>query len=221
MTKSLRHLFSLFVLSALIPFTASATVIIDGSTTGLYNNGLGDLAAIDGPGGFFLAANVNEGDPTITVNADPGLTFGAAFGTDWLAGDYIGGTWSAGPVAIPSGWAVNTETAIVYNFTLASASDLHIDLGVDNGFLLWMNGSFVTGATAAGGANINEYNIDLLGLAAGNHSLQLIRADHGGGTDYQISVDATASPVSVPEPATMSLFGLSLLILGAARQRKA
>jgi hypothetical protein len=220
MTKSFQRLLGLLILTLGFPLGASAAVIIDSTTAGLYNSGLGDLAATDGPGGFFLGANVSEGDPVLTLNTDPGLTFGAAFGANWLAGDYTGGTWSAGPVAIPSAWAVNSETAIVYDFILDSASDLHIDLGVDNGILVWLNGNFLFGASAAGGASINEYDFDVLGLAAGNYSLQLIRADHGGSTGYQISVDATAAPVSVPEPATLSLLGLALLMLGAARNRK-
>lgn len=201
---------------------AQAVVIIDNATQGLYNDGLGDLAAIDGPGGFFLGANVSEGDPTVSLAADPALSFPAAFGADWLNGDYSGGNWSAGPVAIPGNWAVNTETAIVYDFTLGELSDLTIDVGVDNGIIIWLNGDFVFGAQASGGANINEYDINLTGLAAGDHSLQILREDHGGATGYLISVDQRISPVApagVPEPAITALLGGALLALGWRRRR--
>lgn len=208
-----------FALLCIASSPAYAAIIIDNTTFGLYNSGIGDIEAIDGPGGFLPGPNVSEGDPTIVLGSDPSLAFTAAFGADWLAGDYSGGTWSAVPVAIPSGWTINTETAIVYDFTLSSASDIHIDLGVDNGIIAWLDGAFLFGATRPGGSSITEYDIDLLSVASGNHSLQILRADHGGGQDYDISVDATDS-VSVPEPALLSLFGIGLLGLGIFRRKR-
>ena len=139
----------------LAPLMTHAVVIVDNTTQGLYNNGLGDIHTIDGPGGFLLGPNSSEGDPTIVLGADPALDFSlfSTFGNDWLGGDYSGGTWSSGPVAIPTTWTVNTETAIVYDLNLATASNLHIDLGVDNGIIVWLDGIFVFGATRAGGAS--------------------------------------------------------------------
>ena len=212
-----RRLWSSALLLAFAPLASHATVIIDGSTTGRYNAGLGDLAPLDGPFGFFLLPIPTEGDPTRPPSIPlPPVPNVPAFGANWLGGDYTGGAWSAGPVAIPSTWIVNTETAIVYNFVLNGTSNLHIDLGVDNGILVWLNGTYIFGAQNSGGSFLSEYDIDLSGLAAGSYALQILREDHGGATGYDILADA----VRVPEPATLSLLGMGLLSLGMIRRRR-
>lgn len=216
MKKSLQNVLLLSAIS-MLPMSAFAGIIIDNTTQGLYNNSLGDIHGMDGPGGFLVAPIPVEGDPTIVLGGDPGFAFDTnLFGANWLGGDYTGGTWSAGPVAIPATWTVFDETAIVYDFTLATASDLHFDFGIDNGIVLWLDGNFLFGATSAGGSNLNEYDVDVLGLAAGNHSLQVLRADHGGATGYAISVDAVAA--AVPEPGILMLLLTGLV--GVFKSRK-
>ena len=215
--KSPTTLLAVFAFAAL-PLNASAAIIIDNTTTGaLYNQGLGDLHAMDGVGGFLVGPNSSEGDPTIVLGADPNFAFTPQFGNDWLGGDYTGGSWLLLLGPVPSSWALNTETAIVYDFNLATASNIHIDLGVDNGIVLWLDGNFLFGATAPGGSALTEYDVDIAALAAGAHRLQILRADHGGAQDFDISVDATA----VPEPGTLLLSIVSLAGMGLARRKKA
>ncbi len=89
----LKRLLSLAVTSAAIGLGASAAqaaVIIDGSTQGYYNAGLGNIIPV-------------VGDPLVTpIAPEPNLGSVANLGT-WLTNAApSGGTWSATPVAIPS-----------------------------------------------------------------------------------------------------------------------
>jgi hypothetical protein len=194
---------------------AQAAVVIDGSTLGYYNAGLGDLA----PAAGFPLANVAGGDPTVPpVAPAPDLSAATNLGTWLTAAAPTGGTWSAAPQAIPATWAINTETAIVYAINAGSGlSNVHIDLGVDNGIYVWLNGTYLFGAMAPGGSTPGEYGIDVASLAGGTHYLQILREDHGGSTGY--SIQMTADRAAVPEPAALALLGIGLAGLGWMRRR--
>ena len=182
---------------------AMAAPILTGASIGQYNANLGTI--LDNSAGFPCANSVC-GDPVVNPAPEPDLSAAAAILGDWL-GDppALNANWTA-PQVIPANWAINTETAIVYPFTLTEASQLTGNFGVDNGLYIWVNGIYKFGAMAPGGSFPGEYaNLDLGVLGAGTHYLQILREDHGGATGFDINVDATA----VPEPATL------LLMLGA------
>lgn len=175
---------------------AHAIVLIDSTTQGYYNAGLGDLHGIAQPAENFPAANCGGGcnamtDPIIP-NAPEPYDLGPSIGTWLTASPPMGGAWSTMPVNVPDSWAVNTETAIVYGFDAGAdgLSNFHIDAGVDNGIFMWLDGSFLFGSLAPGGSDINEYDFDIAAIAPGQHYLQVLREDHGGETGYDMLVTA-------------------------------
>lgn len=207
---------------------ASAAVIIDNSTSGYYNAGLGDLSTVisqtdSGTGAsLFPAANSAGGDPVIPpISTEPDTSGVAALGTWLTAAAPSGGSWSANTVAIPSNWAVNSETAIVYEIDAgAGISNFNIDLGVDNGIYVWLNGDYLFGAMAPGGAALSEYDINIGSISGGTHYLQVLREDHGGATGYLISATGDFA-VRVPEPQVLALVGIGLVGLAFGARRKA
>lgn len=200
----------------LIAGNAYAEVIIDDSTPGYYNAGLGDLHPLDG---FPQPA---PPDPTVPpIAPEPNVSTVANLGTWLVAAAPTGGTWSATTQSIPSSWTVNTETAIVYVIDAGAGglSNVHVELGVDNGIYAWLNGEYQFGAMAPLGARLGEYAFDLGALGPGMHYLQLLREDHGGQTGYTVRVSADRVAAAVPLPGAAALLGIGLAGLGWGLRR--
>lgn len=209
---------------------ATAVTLIDGSTQGLYNSGIGEVLngtnpiVDDGGVNTFLFPNNGStpNDPTIASAPEPDLSAAA-----WQLGNWLttpaspGGSWSAGPQAIPNSWAVNSETAIIYELDggATGLNNVQLDIGVDNGVFVWLDGGFLDGALSPGGASLGEFSVSIGDIAAGTHYLQVLREDHGGGTGWSISV--SGEPAPIPLPATLPLM-LGVLGMGgiALRRRK-
>ncbi|WP_421979983.1 VPLPA-CTERM sorting domain-containing protein [Roseibium sp.] len=214
---------------ALTPVSASALSLIDGATNGLYNDGIGGLLNGTNPIlddnniNTFLFPNNNStpNDPLISNAPEPDLSAASAALGNWLSTPATpGGSWS-GPQAIPSSWAVNTETAIIYEIDGGNGGLTNVvaSFGVDNGIFVWLNGIYVGGALSPGGASPNEYVFNLGSLAAGSNYLQVLREDHGGGTGYNVSVTGDVSVVPLPASGLLLLGGLAGL--AAFRRRQA
>lgn len=201
--------------SLLVAGGAQAVQLVQTLDPGYYNSNLGTVlngtsAAFPGPG-----------DPSLDFGPGdaPDLSAAASLLGGWLnqpAPDLSNGSWSANPISIPNGWAVNTEVAIVYVFDTGGATNVVGEFGVDNGIFVWLDGVFIGGALRGGGVSLGEHTFDIGDLAAGTHYLQLLLEDHGATNGYAVSItaDEFLPPLPTPAPAGLALFGLGLL--GAA-----
>ena len=206
------------VFTTLAAGSAHADVILSTSSVGRYNASIGTSLDTSGTLDPFPCANVACGDATVSFATAPNLSAASIALGSWLSNPASpGGAWTAAQ-AIPSTWAINTETAIIYEIGAgAGLTNLSLSLGVDNGIFVWLDGNYLFGARSAGGASAGEYVVPLPDLAAGTHFLQVLREDHGGETGY--SIQLTGNAVSVPEPGTLALLGLGLAGLAGLRRR--
>ncbi|MBI3468489.1 MAG: tandem-95 repeat protein [Planctomycetes bacterium] len=179
---------------------SGGTTLVTDSTLGFYNAAIG--LVLDGTQAPFPCANVRCGDPTIRPAPEPNLTAAAGVLGSWLAPNPLplNSNWSASPQPIPPNWAVNTETAIIYQIDAGPRGMINVkgNFGVDNGIFVWVNGVYKFGALAPGGAPAFEYsNIDLGNLHPGLNFIQILREDHGVVTGYTTLITGDC-PVNRP-----------------------
>lgn len=215
---SLKSILTAAAVSGFALATGHAATLIDSSSTGLYNDGIGTALNGTNPfGSTFLFPT--SGDPSIPSAPEPDLSSAsAALGGFLTTPAAPGGTWSATEVAIPLSWTVGTETAIIYSFTLDTAQDVTASFGVDNGLYVWLDGAYKGGTMAPGGSSLGEFELDFGTLAAGTYYLQLLREDHGGATGFDVLVEgADVDPIPLPGALPLFMAGAGLM---AARLRK-
>jgi hypothetical protein len=143
--------------------------------------------------------------PAPDTDAGPELTAAAAPLGDWLsATSPAGGSWTALRF-IPPTWTPDTESAISYPIDAGTTgiADATItgSFGADNGFYLWIDGTFEFGASAPGGAAPDEYTVKLGGLPPGKHAIQVLREDHGEHDGWFVSITGrpNRAPVAVDD----------------------
>lgn len=188
------------VTAALTATAAHAAAVLPPKSTWEYtftDPGPGlDWTTTTGVGGIWLSGDAPFGN---TTGVDPDFDFQ----TFWTAA-------GARSVGTPELW-VRKEVDFT-GFDIATAA---WQLGVDNGYKLWLNGDFISEANAGGFTSRWEYSGTFGGtLNPGNNIIALALDDYGGFTafDMQITADAkTPDTPAIPLPA-----GLPLMLGGIA-----
>lgn len=216
----IRKLFGCALLACSLS-SAQAVTLVQTSDPGYYNNNIGTVLNLSNPGGdgpsqAFPISN----DSSTSFLTPPDLSAASGILGSWLATPWaLNASWSATPISVPSNWAVGTEVAVIYQFDTLAATNVVANFGVDNGIFAWLDGNYIFGARAGGGASLGEYSLSLGDFSAGTHYLQLLLEDHGGSNGYAVQITAdtfTPGPAVIPTPdggSTALLLGLTLSAL--------
>jgi hypothetical protein len=176
--------------------------IVDGANRNLRVNPVDGATIVDGPyvyaAGDSLAGSAPRLSAVAYTNNVPGATTTTLYGLDRVRGTLV-------RIASPNGGAVNTVGSLGLNFL---AADLDFDIvtvgGTDFGFFTAT--TLTVGPTALYRVNLDTGAATLVGTVAG-----------GGLRGFAIAPATTV----IPEPATVALTGLGLVVLAGIGRRRA
>ena len=142
--------------------------------------------------------------------------------SQWNMGLAPFGNQSRGDFAYKTYWAADGSDGfdvwLRITVELPAMSQLQYDLGVDNGFELWLNGTSTAAGNAGGYTTRWEYSglIDTSSLYSGTNYIAIALEDHGGNTAFDMQL--TGNPV--PTPGAVWLLGSSIAGLAGIRLRR-
>ena len=105
------------------------------------------------------------------------------------------------------------------DFTGYSLSSIGWDLGVDNGYKLYLNGGLIASANAEGYTFKWEYTGTFPSALPGMNVLAVALEDHGGLTAFDMQITGTATVPDLGSTLPLLLTGLGVIGLGYNRSR--
>jgi len=199
--------------------------------------------------GLLLMGTISlaEATPTTLISAESNWSYATISSDLWSVNKWSANvgyntfawdaaTWSTGQAAFGNANTNNGVTLEPYNTYWGAGTDLalqksiiidgnllapHLKVAVDNGFILFVNGTEVARGNAEGFTSYWEYELDIASSSfhAGTNMISVFAEDHGSKTYFDMQLTADVQPV--PEPATMLLFGTGLAgLVGAGLKRR-
>lgn len=194
---------------------------------------LAALLLIGSAQGGTVVGSIWENDPTGAGNAIPGnvpsTTPDVTFTTDTPINFHSGSLYTIGEfLASGSGSTVltgmnqlgNTLNNTLFNFTgmVTVTTGMTFTAGHDDGLTLLINGSSVI--SAPGGTSFTNTTVTYTG-PSGTFPFQLVYGEaFGSPAGLAISLPLVTPGAGVPEPTSIALSGLGLLIAGGLLRRK-
>lgn len=151
--------------------------------------------------------------------------------SDWASVDYDSfdwdnATWNVGNAAFGNDgyyttyWEDNHDIALQNTYELnGNLSNIVLNVAVDNGFALFINGGLVAKEMAGGFTSYWEYtyNLDYSFFSQGINYIQVLAEDHGGSTFFDMQLTADFQPI--PEPSTIILMLVGLACLFGVKRK--
>lgn len=137
----------------------------------------------------------------------------AAFGNNNITGAPVQTFWAAGT-------SLFAQTTVNLSGTLTG--DATLNLAVDNGAAVWINGNLAFQADEGGFTSIWEYSTtaDDAFFIDGINTISVIANDYGSLTYFDMELLGDIVPNSVPEPSTLALLGMGLAGFVFSRRKK-
>lgn len=134
--------------------------------------------------------------------------------SQWFTGAAPFGNTAGGDFGANTQWDVDYDPLLRTSITLLSPAQQTVYLGVDNGFVMYVNGVQVASANAGGFTSRWEYifTIPADRFVAGTNTIAIALDDYGGLTAFDMMIEGP-----VPAPGALALMGVAGL---AARRRR-